>query len=64
MPLVPRRHQQPKILAEKGVDAGAVKGTGVDGRITKEDAVEVRKGGKPKAESTKSLKHRKQLQHK
>ena len=27
-----------KILAEKGVDAGAVKGTGVDGRITKEDA--------------------------
>lgn len=28
-----------KILAEKGVDAGAVKGTGVDGRITKEDAL-------------------------
>jgi 2-oxoglutarate dehydrogenase E2 component (dihydrolipoamide succinyltransferase) len=28
-----------KILAEKGVDASAVKGTGVDGRITKEDAV-------------------------
>ena len=28
-----------KILAEKGVDAGAVKGTGVDGRITKEDAM-------------------------
>lgn len=27
-----------KILAEKGVDAGAVIGTGVDGRITKEDA--------------------------
>jgi len=27
-----------KILAEKGVDAGSVKGTGVDGRITKEDA--------------------------
>ncbi|MGF1924949.1 MAG: biotin/lipoyl-containing protein, partial [Bacteroidia bacterium] len=27
-----------KILAEKGVDAGAVKGTGVDGRITKDDA--------------------------
>lgn len=27
-----------KILAEKGVDPAAVKGTGVDGRITKEDA--------------------------
>jgi len=27
-----------KILAEKGVDAASVKGTGVDGRITKEDA--------------------------
>lgn len=28
-----------KILDEKGIDASAVKGTGVDGRITKEDAV-------------------------
>jgi 2-oxoglutarate dehydrogenase E2 component (dihydrolipoamide succinyltransferase) len=28
-----------KILDEKGVDAGSVKGTGKDGRITKEDAV-------------------------
>lgn len=28
-----------KILAEKGIDVGAVSGTGVDGRITKEDAV-------------------------
>lgn len=28
-----------KILAEKGMDASAVKGTGKDGRITKEDAV-------------------------
>lgn len=28
-----------KILAEKGVDAGSVKGSGVDGRITKEDAL-------------------------
>ncbi|MFT5884694.1 MAG: 2-oxoglutarate dehydrogenase E2 component (dihydrolipoamide succinyltransferase) [Arcticibacterium sp.] len=27
-----------KILAEKGLDASAVKGTGVDGRVTKEDA--------------------------
>ncbi len=32
-----------KILAEKGVDAGAVKGTGVDGRITKEDALKAEK---------------------
>jgi 2-oxoglutarate dehydrogenase E2 component (dihydrolipoamide succinyltransferase) len=37
-----------KILAEKGVDAGAVKGTGVDGRITKEDAL---KAEKPAAKS-------------
>lgn len=28
-----------KILAEKGVDAGSVNGTGKDGRITKEDAL-------------------------
>ncbi|MBU2938336.1 2-oxoglutarate dehydrogenase complex dihydrolipoyllysine-residue succinyltransferase [Lacinutrix sp. C3R15] len=28
-----------KILAEKGIDAAAVKGTGKDGRVTKEDAV-------------------------
>ncbi|MEX6626536.1 2-oxoglutarate dehydrogenase complex dihydrolipoyllysine-residue succinyltransferase [Tenacibaculum salmonis] len=28
-----------KVLAEKGIDADAVKGTGKDGRITKEDAV-------------------------
>ncbi|MFK7747694.1 MAG: 2-oxoglutarate dehydrogenase complex dihydrolipoyllysine-residue succinyltransferase [Kordia sp.] len=27
-----------KILAEKGMDAGAVKGTGKDGRVTKDDA--------------------------
>ncbi|WP_316786526.1 2-oxoglutarate dehydrogenase complex dihydrolipoyllysine-residue succinyltransferase [Pedobacter frigiditerrae] len=40
-----------KILAEKGVDAGSVKGTGVDGRITKEDAqkAEVSKPAAPKA---------------
>jgi len=28
-----------KVLAEKGIDSSAVKGTGKDGRITKEDAV-------------------------
>jgi len=32
-----------KILVEKGVDAGAVKGSGKDGRITKEDAVNAEK---------------------
>ena len=32
-----------KILAEKGVDAGSVKGSGVDGRITKEDALNAAK---------------------
>jgi len=32
-----------KILAEKGISASAVKGTGVDGRITKEDAVSAQK---------------------
>ncbi len=44
-----------KILAEKGVDAGAVKGTGVDGRITKEDANNAQVG-KPaaKAEAPKA----------
>jgi 2-oxoglutarate dehydrogenase E2 component (dihydrolipoamide succinyltransferase) len=41
-----------KILAEKGVDAGSVKGTGVDGRITKEDALKSEKAA-PKVESTK-----------
>ncbi|MFC3559892.1 2-oxoglutarate dehydrogenase complex dihydrolipoyllysine-residue succinyltransferase [Pedobacter jamesrossensis] len=41
-----------KILAEKGIDAGAVKGTGIDGRITKDDAVKAEAGKKeesPKA---------------
>eukprot|EP01136_Pigoraptor_vietnamica_P030150 Opistho-1_new@89010 len=45
-----------KILAEKGVDAGSVKGTGVDGRITKEDALksEAQKSASPKAETPKA----------
>lgn len=45
-----------KILAEKGIDAGAVKGTGVDGRITKEDALksESPKAASPKTESPKA----------
>jgi len=40
-----------KILAEKGVDPASVNGNGVDGRITKEDALKA-ESGKPKAEST------------
>jgi 2-oxoglutarate dehydrogenase E2 component (dihydrolipoamide succinyltransferase) len=37
-----------KILAEKGIEAGTVKGTGVDGRVTKDDAVKA-EVQKPKA---------------
>ncbi|SMC77792.1 2-oxoglutarate dehydrogenase complex dihydrolipoyllysine-residue succinyltransferase [Pedobacter africanus] len=45
-----------KILAEKGVDPAAVKGTGVDGRITKEDALNAQKAAQPvaKAEAPKA----------
>jgi 2-oxoglutarate dehydrogenase E2 component (dihydrolipoamide succinyltransferase) len=43
-----------KILAEKGVDAGSVKGTGVDGRITKDDANKAEKAASPKTESPKA----------
>lgn len=39
-----------KILAEKGIDPKDVKSTGVDGRITKEDALKA-ESSKPKAES-------------
>jgi 2-oxoglutarate dehydrogenase E2 component (dihydrolipoamide succinyltransferase) len=43
-----------KILAEKGVDAGSVKGTGVDGRITKDDAIKAEKSeAKPAAATAK-----------
>lgn len=42
-----------KILSEKGIDAGSVKGTGVDGRITKEDANNAQKSESPKAGSPK-----------
>ncbi|WP_432711675.1 2-oxoglutarate dehydrogenase complex dihydrolipoyllysine-residue succinyltransferase [Pedobacter sp.] len=38
-----------KILAEKGVAPAAVKGTGVDGRITKEDALNAEKAAPKKA---------------
>ncbi len=40
-----------KILAEKGVEATVVKGTGVDGRITKEDAQKAEKAEAPKAKA-------------
>lgn len=40
-----------KILAEKGIDPTTIKGTGVDGRITKEDAEKAEKqANTPKAE--------------
>lgn len=43
-----------KILAEKGISAKEVKGTGVDGRITKEDALKaVKKEEKPTAPADK-----------
>ncbi|TDG35409.1 2-oxoglutarate dehydrogenase complex dihydrolipoyllysine-residue succinyltransferase [Pedobacter changchengzhani] len=38
-----------KILSEKGIEANAVKGTGVDGRITKDDAIKAEKAESPKA---------------
>ncbi len=40
-----------KILAEKGINPKDVKGTGVDGRITKEDAEKAQKAAPAKAES-------------
>ena len=40
-----------KILAEKGIAADAVKGTGVDGRITKEDAQNAEKTALPVAKT-------------
>ena len=44
-----------KILAEKGVDPAAVKGSGVDGRITKEDALNAQKAAPAaKAEAPKA----------
>lgn len=38
-----------KILAEKGVEAESVKGTGVDGRLTKEDAIKASASAKASA---------------
>jgi 2-oxoglutarate dehydrogenase E2 component (dihydrolipoamide succinyltransferase) len=43
-----------KILAEKGVDAASVSGTGVGGRLTKEDAVKAEAGKKAEVPAAKS----------
>lgn len=43
-----------KILAEKGIDPSSIKGTGVDGRITKDDAEKAQKSApKPAAPASK-----------
>lgn len=45
-----------KILAEKGIEASSVQGSGKDGRITKEDAINAKAESKPAASSdSKSL---------
>ncbi len=44
-----------KVLAEKGIDPSTVKGTGVDGRITKEDALKAQKAPVKKAETPKEI---------
>ena len=43
-----------KILSEKGMEAKDVKGTGRDGRITKEDALNAKKSEQPKAPASSS----------
>jgi 2-oxoglutarate dehydrogenase E2 component (dihydrolipoamide succinyltransferase) len=43
-----------KLLNEKGIDASEVKGTGRDGRITKEDAMQAQASSQPKAPESKS----------
>jgi 2-oxoglutarate dehydrogenase E2 component (dihydrolipoamide succinyltransferase) len=40
-----------KILAEKGIDPSSLNGNGVNGRITKEDALKAEKAPAPKAEN-------------
>lgn len=43
-----------KILAEKGIEASSVQGSGRDGRITKEDAINAKADSKPAMVSTDS----------
>ena len=53
-----KNHPSPaaaKILAEKGMDAGSVQGTGKDGRITKSDAQSAQAPAKQEATSLKAL---------
>jgi 2-oxoglutarate dehydrogenase E2 component (dihydrolipoamide succinyltransferase) len=47
-----------KILAEKDIDPKDVKGTGRDGRITKEDAIEAKKSAPKPAESPEAPKEK------
>ncbi|MEQ8533920.1 MAG: 2-oxo acid dehydrogenase subunit E2, partial [Imperialibacter sp.] len=42
-----------KLMAEKGLSASDVKATGVDGRITKEDAMKAEKSAAPKSDAGK-----------
>jgi 2-oxoglutarate dehydrogenase E2 component (dihydrolipoamide succinyltransferase) len=44
-----------KILAEKGMDASTVAGTGVGGRVTKEDAEKAQPSAKPAASAPQSV---------
>ena len=52
-PAIPRQ-LQPKMLDEKGIQPGQVKGTGVGGRITKEDAVKAQAPVTSKATESKT----------
>lgn len=45
-----------KILAEKGIDSSSIKGTGKDGRITKEDAEKAEISKKPVSKTPEKLK--------
>jgi 2-oxoglutarate dehydrogenase E2 component (dihydrolipoamide succinyltransferase) len=49
-----------KVLAEKGIDPKTIKGTGKDGRVTKEDAIKaVPAMGTPPARGTRTFKRKK-----
>ncbi|MDB5119570.1 MAG: 2-oxoglutarate dehydrogenase, component, dihydrolipoamide succinyltransferase [Sphingobacteriales bacterium] len=45
-----------KILSEKGIDPASVNGSGVDGRLTKEDALKAEKPASPEVKKTESPK--------
>lgn len=50
-----------KIIEEKGLDTGSVKGTGKDGRITKEDAINAKATAKTESAPAKSEAAQKEL---